>query len=108
MGSEPVVWLLVLADEHRFGTPDRWPVEQDADVGGDAQAAGMGVAVSINQQHIRLNRDALQGSKNRWAFAKGEKTWNIGELHPVLADHDLALAKRGKGHDHNGGEAIRA
>src|SRR5262245_49084802 len=95
--AEYVVRLVVMADQDRLGATDRRALEDDPEVGGDAEAPRVGVAVPVDQDDVRFVGEPRQGIEHRRTLAEGKKTRNVGELHRGPGDHGLASIETWEG-----------
>lgn len=71
--------LVVFADEAGLGAPDRRDTEKDTEMRGDAQAAGMGYPLAIDQDEIGGPAKVPEGVQNGRPLAEGKKARDIGK-----------------------------
>jgi hypothetical protein len=85
-----------------LGAAYRWPIDYDADMGGDTHSSRMGDSLAIEDEQIGLNGKLGHRFQNDWALPESEQPGNVGELDRLL--RHLELQQRevgiGEGSDH--------
>jgi len=92
------------ADQTAFGTTYGGPVQLNAEVAGEAKAAGMSHTLSIDQQDVRLYREFAGGGHYGGSLAKREQSWNIGECQGQMGMGTFEKLQAGPSHQHYGGQ----
>ena len=87
----------VFAAEAALGDADCGEAGQDADVAGDAEAAGMRVSLAIDEKEVRPAGQAFQNEAESGGLPKGEEAGHIGESNGTLDDGLLHDIKAGMG-----------
>ena len=93
----------VLAGEPALGDADGRQVEEEAEVTGDAEAAGVRVAVAVYEDEVRGVFEALEGKGEQGDFAEGEEAGDIRECDGGLEDMVLDEAEVRVGEEDDGG-----
>ncbi len=68
------------SSEQGLAAPDRWAINPQANVSGDAESAGMRLSVSIKDKYVRRNLKSFICTQYDFALSEAEQPWNIGEL----------------------------
>ena len=76
---------------------------EEADVGGDAEATGVGVALAIDEEKVRDHGELLEGPGEGGDFAEGEEAGDVGEGHRTLDDALFGDVEAGVSHEDGGG-----
>src|ERR671916_121697 len=70
VGAEGALRFFVLADEAAFGATDCWPVQDDPEVGGKAEATWVGVALTVAEDDVRFRGEIGQRVEDRRRLAE--------------------------------------
>jgi hypothetical protein len=87
----------VFAAEAALGDADGGDTGEEADVAGDAEAAGVRVSLAIDEKEVRPAGQALQGEADSGGLPEGEEAGHIGESNGTLGDGLLHDIKAGIG-----------
>ncbi len=60
-------------------TADRWDVEPESQVGGEAEAPGMGNPLALVNHYVRSCLESVHGLDEDWTFPKAQESGDIGE-----------------------------
>src|SRR5215217_9224219 len=63
VGAEDALRFLVLADEPALGAADGRPLQEESQVGRQPKSAGMGIALTVEEEDVRLNPEIGTGGK---------------------------------------------
>src|SRR6266700_3674274 len=88
--------------EDGFATADGRQLEPETEVRGDAEATGMGNALSIDHYQVRLLLQASEGTQHAGSFTKREQSWNVEHTHGFLVDMPLLDLEGRVGEENDG------
>src|SRR5215213_5753746 len=66
VGAEDALRFLVLADEPALGAADCRPLQNQSQMGCQPKSAGMGIALTVEEEDVRLDPEIAAGGKHRW------------------------------------------
>jgi hypothetical protein len=92
-----------LANQNRFRAANRGDVEEQANVGGDANSAGMSDPVTVDDDEIGLRVEIETSLNNCRRFPEGEETRHVGKCRGLVGQPSFDDGQLGPLIDDHGG-----
>ncbi len=95
----------LFTDQAALGDADGGYVQEEAKVAGDAEAAGVGIAVAVDEEEVRHLAEAAEGAGQDWHLPEGQEAGDVGECDGGLDDLVLDDGEVGIGEEDDGGSS---